>query len=130
MDRFNSSSNTRFRRSCQASPCSSMKSTKPWKKSTPESAGPLGPRESDPNRAIVLRPRHSHAVEARDSELRLDEACGLAAALDLDVVHREIIALRKLEPGTYFGSGRVETLKDEIAERDAGVVIVDTALSP
>jgi GTP-binding protein HflX len=107
-----------------------MKSTKQWKKPTPESAGSEGPQDLDPDRAIVLRPRHSHAVEARDSDLRLAEACGLAVALDLDVAFSEVVVLRRLEPGTYFGSGRVDEIGELVRTHGAGVVIVDTALSP
>lgn len=106
-----------------------MKSTKPWKKPTPRdepsSEGPL-----DPGRAIVLRPRLANTPEDRDSALRLDEACGLAAALDLEVAHAEVIALRQYAPGAFFGAGRVAALAALCKERDAGVVIVDAALSP
>ncbi|MET0183189.1 MAG: GTPase HflX, partial [Caulobacterales bacterium] len=70
------------------------------------------------------------ASEDRDNALRLDEACGLAVALDLSVAHAEIVTLRQLEPGTYFGSGRVQSLHDLVQDLGAGVVIVDTALSP
>lgn len=108
-----------------------MKSTKPWKKKTPEGQEPgVGALEQDPDRAIVLRPRLAGAAEERDADLRLEEAAGLAVALDLEVAHREIVTLRRLEPGTYFGSGRVEALGERVAETGAGVVVVDTTLSP
>ncbi|MGE3142215.1 MAG: GTPase HflX [Hyphomonadaceae bacterium] len=105
-----------------------MKSTKPWKKPTPD-PGEHG-REPDPDRAIVLQPRLIGAAADRDADVRLDEACGLAEALDLDVVFRDIIALRRLTPGEYFGSGRVQSLGARVAEEAAGVVVIDSALSP
>ncbi len=104
-----------------------MKSTKPWKKPTPESDGP---QEFNPDRAIVLRPRLASAPEGRDAALRLEEACGLAVALDLDVALAEVVTLRTLAPGAYFGSGRVEAIAALCREQDAGVVIVDTTLTP
>ncbi len=63
--------------------------------------------QSDKIRAIVLRPTLSGAESARESEPRLEEARGLAEALDLEVAHAEVVALREISPRTYIGSGRV-----------------------
>jgi len=104
-----------------------MKSTKPWKKSTPEA--PAFP--SDPDCALVFRPeRVQTTLETRDANLRLEEACGLARALDLRVAHAALAALRKYDPGTYFGSGRVEEIAAIVSAHGAGVVVIDAALSP
>jgi GTPase len=81
------------------------------------------------DRAIVLRPLFADE-RARDPDLRLAEARGLAEALDLTVTRAELAPMRKIAPGAYFGAGRVERLKEEAAEDKAGVVIVDAALSP
>jgi GTP-binding protein HflX len=62
--------------------------------------------------------------------LRLEEACGLADALDLMVVHSEVAPLRAPAPGMLFGSGRVETLKTLLEEKEAGVLVVDATVSP
>ncbi len=64
----------------------------------------------------------------------LDEACLLANAIGLEVVHSEVIALAKLRAGSYFGKGVTERLGD-LAEDfthdiDAPVVIINTSLSP
>ncbi len=109
-----------------------MKSTKPWKTPTPppEDHSSSGEGPLNPNRAIVLRPRLANSAEERDSALRLEEACGLAAALDLEIAHAEIAALRQYTPGTYFGSGRVTALSALCKEKDAGIVIIDAAVSP
>lgn len=79
-------------------------------------------------RAIVLLPLTKDLV--RDPALRLDEACGLAEALDLDVVRSEAAPLRRIAPGSYFGAGRVEALKAEAEERHVDVIVVDASLSP
>lgn len=81
-------------------------------------------------RAIVLHPQVAGAFAARDPLLRLEEAAGLAEALDLDVADRRLVPVRRAQPGTFFGSGRVEALKAELAAAEAGVLIVDGALSP
>jgi GTP-binding protein HflX len=40
------------------------------------------------------------------------------------------VRVRKITPATYFGAGRVETLKDAIAAQEITIVVVDNALSP
>ena len=64
----------------------------------------------------------------------LDEACLLANAIGLEVVHSEVIALAKLRAGSYFGKGMTERLgdlaEDFTHEIDAPVVIINTSLSP
>jgi GTP-binding protein HflX len=61
---------------------------------------------------------------------RLEEAQGLAEALDLDVASAESAPIRQVNPATLFGSGRVERLKEEVSAQNAGLVVVDGALSP
>jgi len=84
----------------------------------------------DFNRAIVLRPLSSAGESVRDGEARLLEAVGLAQALGLDIASAEAAPLRAISPRTYFGSGRVERLKDQAEELGVGVVVIDAALSP
>jgi len=84
----------------------------------------------DLNKAIVLRPLASAEESVRDGEARLLEAVGLAQALGLDVTSAEAAPLRQISPRTYFGSGRVERLKDQSEAVGAGVIVVDAALSP
>lgn len=84
----------------------------------------------DKIRAIVVRPVQSGDAAARDPILRLNEASGLAEALDLNVVATEVATLREISPRAYFGSGRVEKLKEQAAELEAGVIVIDGALSP
>ncbi|MGE0830155.1 MAG: GTPase HflX, partial [Hyphomonadaceae bacterium] len=67
---------------------------------------------------------------ARDPELRLAEAAGLAEALDLDVAAAALVRLRKLNPGTYFGAGRVAEMKAQAEAQSVSVIVVDAALSP
>jgi GTP-binding protein HflX len=82
------------------------------------------------DRAIVLRPLASAGESVRDGEARLLEAVGLAQALGLDVASAEAAPLRQINPRSYFGSGRVERLKDQAEALGVGVVVVDAALSP
>jgi len=84
----------------------------------------------DLNRAIVLRPLASAEESVRDGEARLLEAVGLAQALGLEIAAAGAAPLRQISPRTYFGSGRVERLKEQSEELGAGVIVVDGALSP
>ena len=84
--------------------------------------------------AFVIHPELRHAPSSRPADLMMDEACLLANAIGLEVVHREVIALAKLRAGSYFGKGVTERLGD-LAEDftydiDAPVVIINTSLSP
>ncbi len=83
----------------------------------------------DPIRAIVLRPIVGE-LGARAAAARLEEAAGLAVALDLEVVLAEAGPLRQISPRSYFGSGRVERLKQQAAELGASVIVIDAPLSP
>jgi GTP-binding protein HflX len=69
-------------------------------------------------------------VPARSSDARLDEAVGLARAIQLEVVRAEIVRVVRPVPATLFGSGNVETLRALIADNRIGLVIVDAPVSP
>ena len=82
-------------------------------------------------RTLVLSPVLRGApVGPRSAEARLEEAVGLAHAIDLDVVHDEVVRLSQLRPATLLGSGAVERFKDLIAAEEIGLAVVDWALTP
>jgi len=83
-------------------------------------------------RAMVLHPDSARAAgpAERDSGARLEEAVGLALAIGLDVVHREIVNLPRPRPGTLLGKGVVERLAGFVAGQEIGVVVMDAPLSP
>jgi len=67
-------------------------------------------------RAIVIEPwlkkppakgaiRSSHE---RSPEARLEEAVGLARAIDLAVVEAGLVTLGEIRPATYIGKGKVD----------------------
>jgi len=79
--------------------------------------------------ALVIHPATPETGPER-ADARLEEAAGLAEALDLTLSGARIEPLRRVEPATFFGAGKVETLKDDLEARGAMVLIVDSALSP
>ncbi len=67
---------------------------------------------------------------SRDPHARLQEAEGLARAIDLDVVGAISVSLSQIRPATYIGSGKVEEIAERVKAEDVGLVMVDCALSP
>ena len=81
--------------------------------------------------ALVIHPvRPSARHETAKAEARLEEAVGLALALDLQAVSSELVVLREVSPPTLFGRGKVETLGRICEEQHIDVVVVDDALTP
>ncbi|GGD89117.1 GTPase HflX [Aureimonas endophytica] len=88
-------------------------------------------------RAAVVVPvlRQTQATEEgetvpRADESRLEEAVGLAAAIDLEIVSAVIVPVSKPRPATLIGAGKVEELKGVVAAEEIGLVIVDHPLTP
>ncbi len=58
------------------------------------------------------------------------EACGLARAIDLNLIETKIVTISAPKPGTLFGTGKVKELADLVQDNNIELVIVDHALSP
>ncbi len=71
-----------------------------------------------------------HDGSERSPQARLEEAAGLAAAIDLQVVASGLVPVPTPRPATLFGSGKVEELKGLVRAEEAGLVIVDHPLTP
>ncbi|MBW9117464.1 GTPase HflX [Rhizobium cauense] len=66
----------------------------------------------------------------RTPESRLEEATGLAEAIDLDVVHGAIVPVNDPRPATLMGTGKIEEIKAALDANDSGLIIVDHPLTP
>ncbi len=66
----------------------------------------------------------------RTPEARLEEASGLARAIDLNVIYGAIVTLSQIRPATYIGTGKVEEIASLVKGHSAGVVIMDCPVSP
>ena len=90
-------------------------------------------RPRDEMRAIVVVPvlrSNAEAGSVRTAEGRLEEAVGLAHAIELNVTAGEIVMVSQPRPATLIGTGKIEQIKDKLAEGNAGLVIVDHPLTP
>ena len=67
---------------------------------------------------------------ARTPQTKLEEAAGLAEAIQLEVVHQEIISLSRPRSGTYLGPGVIDRLADLAELHDHPLLIINTSLSP
>ena len=95
----------------------------------------MSPGQSgETGRAVVIEPwikntRVSDA-DARTPEARLDEAVGLARAIDLNVVEAGLVTLNGIRPATYVGKGKVDEIAGLAKSHEASVVIMDCPVSP
>ena len=111
----------------------------------PAPKGPRHKRGSEETRAprsrvLILVPVWKRQVRVGEKakpfaqihtpENRLAEAIGLANAIDLDIVDATIVPLSEPRPSTLLGSGKVEELRQLIADKDIGLVVVDHIVNP
>lgn len=68
--------------------------------------------------------------KGRSLQGRLDEAIGLALAINLEVVHSQVIQLQKIAPSTLLGKGNVEAISGLIQSLDITLMLMDNALTP
>lgn len=88
---------------------------------------------------IVLHPDLPLSARAEDggqrthlraSHVALEEAIGLARAIDLDVVHAEVVVVKQIKPATLIGGGVVERIAQMAKEKEVGLVYVDATVTP
>jgi GTPase len=79
---------------------------------------------------LVPVTRAAGKAGGRTPEARLEEAVGLAKAIDLDVAEGVRVPLSSYRPGTLFGSGKVDEIAAQVEAEKIALVIIDHALSP
>jgi GTP-binding protein HflX len=87
------------------------------------------------DRALVIHPAFKTGPRAqysggRTPDTRLEEACGLARAIDLNVVAAEVVRINDPKPNTLMGMGNVERITALIEAEKVGLVVFDAALTP
>ena len=88
-------------------------------------------------RAIVIEPwvkasprRKVAQASTRTPEARLEEAVGLARAIDLAVVQEGLVTLNDIRPATYIGKGKVDEIAGMVKSLSASIVVMDCPISP
>jgi GTP-binding protein HflX len=69
-------------------------------------------------------------VVLRSPAAKLEEAVGLARAIDLAVIESGIVPVGDVRPATFIGKGKVEEIAALVKANEAGIVVMDCALSP
>nr|WP_215905004.1 GTPase HflX [Rhodovibrio salinarum] len=93
--------------------------------------GRTNDRRASNQRALVVHPDlRTGETLSRTPEARLDEAAGLAEAIDLEVVAAEVCRVSRPNAGTLLGSGNVERYRLLVQVEEIGIAIVDADLSP
>ena len=67
---------------------------------------------------------------ARTPEARLEEATGLARAIDLNIVQAGLVGLNEIQPATYLGKGKVDEIAGVAKSLSASVIVMDCPISP
>ncbi|MFL6735587.1 MAG: GTPase HflX [Sphingomonas sp.] len=81
-------------------------------------------------RAIIAVPELPREGSRRSAEARIEEAEGLAGAIGIDVVAARSLRVRTIRSATLLGKGQVEEIAGLSKDRGAGLLIVDSALTP
>ncbi|HEY6025544.1 MAG TPA: GTPase HflX, partial [Pseudolabrys sp.] len=103
-----------------------------------QGADRLTPTGAETGRAIVIEPWLKQSTPrgaARDADVRtpqarLEEAVGLARAIDLNVVEQGLVTLGDIRPATYIGKGKVDEIAGLVKSLEVSVVIMDCPVSP
>ena len=88
-------------------------------------------RRASNHRALVVHPdvRTGQRL-SRTPEARLEEAAGLAEAIDLEIAEVEVCRVSRPNAHTLLGGGNVERYRLMIQIEEIGIAIVDADLSP
>jgi GTP-binding protein HflX len=85
-------------------------------------------------RAIVVHVERKARVPSvqtdRTAASRLEEAVGLALAIDLEIAGDLVVMLSEPRPATLIGAGKVDEIASLAEESEADLVIVNGVLSP
>lgn len=65
-----------------------------------------------------------------DPEARLEEAKGLAEAIQLDIKGTEFFKQHTIRPATYISKGHVEDLQGPLKALEVKLVFIDAPISP
>lgn len=105
----------------------------------PDHKGPVQfqQEEQQPIQATVLVPHSTKNKKQNNSDFdnrnindRLEEAEGLALAIDLDLRAIQAVSIDTVRPATLFGQGKADELKTLIHDNHSELVIIDHNLSP
>ncbi len=81
-------------------------------------------------RAYIVQPIDKNKPATRNISDIIEEAEGLARAINLDVIKTHKVNYSKINAGSFFGKGKRQEIADEISQLEPDIVIVNGTLSP
>ena len=80
------------------------------------------------NTAFVIHPATPDTKTTKDEDL--NEAIGLAKAINLDISKSSQVSVKKIRPSTFLGKGHLEFLRDDVKALRPEIIVINTSLSP
>jgi len=90
----------------------------------------IGVQHQERDKAYVIQPIDKNKPLFRDVDDIIEEAEGLALAIDLDVVKTEVVNYSKIQSSSFFGKGIRANIANDLATIEPAIVIVNNTLSP
>ncbi len=85
-------------------------------------------RERD--KVYIIQPIDKNKAITRNVDDIVEEAEGLARAIDLEVIYTRIVKFSKIQTSSFFGKGTRKEIGEQLQELKPSIVIVNTSLSP
>lgn len=92
--------------------------------------------ETGIRQVLVVHPHMPNLVHKasghhkRLPEAELEEAVGLTRAIHVDIAMAQVMTVRRVSPRTLLGGGQIDQIREQIAEHNIGLMIVNHTLSP
>ncbi len=90
----------------------------------------IGPYLAERERRDADRTTRRRVSHERSQEARIEEARGLAEAIDVEVVAAKFASLSQIRPATFLGVGKVEEIAALAGDHSIDLIVMDCALSP
>jgi len=79
---------------------------------------------------VLVVPELPREAARRSAEARVEEAQGLARAIGINVIAARALRVRSIRPATLIGKGQAGEIAELAKTEHAGLLIVDSALTP
>jgi len=81
--------------------------------------------------ALIIHPIFTNVpvAERGDAEQAIEEACGLAEAINLDIAEAMQVNIKRMQAGYLFGKGTRENIAKAVEEYKPDIVMVNFTLS-
>ncbi|MCH9851951.1 MAG: GTPase HflX [Alphaproteobacteria bacterium] len=67
--------------------------------------------------------------DSRDAQQKFDEICGLARAINLNIVHAEIVTMREIRASTSLSASVIERLAEQIEAQEIELLVLNQTIS-